>query len=233
MNNYIVSLNNLYKHYKMGDVAVKALNGVSLSVIPADFVAIVGPSGSGKTTLMNMIGLIDKPDSGDVIIESEATNSLSDNELTEKRLKTIGFIFQSFNLIPVLSVRENVELPMLLGKQVAKKNKRLEWVNELIERVGLSGWADHRPSELSGGQRQRVAIARALVNKPKLVLADEPTANLDSETGERILSEMKKFNKELGTTFIFSTHDMAIRDMADHVVQLKDGKIIFDSNLKA
>jgi putative ABC transport system ATP-binding protein len=217
----------------MGDVAVKALNGVSLSVIPADFVAIVGPSGSGKTTLMNMIGLIDKPDSGDVIIESEATNSLSDNELTEKRLKTIGFIFQSFNLIPVLSVRENVELPMLLGKQVAKKNKRLEWVNELIERVGLSGWADHRPSELSGGQRQRVAIARALVNKPKLVLADEPTANLDSETGERILSEMKKFNKELGTTFIFSTHDMAIRDMADHVVQLKDGKIIFDSNLKA
>jgi len=233
MRTNLVSLKNLYKHYQMGDVTVKALDGISISITPGDFVAIVGPSGSGKTTLMNMIGLIDRPDSGEVIIDTRGTDSLSDNELTNLRLKKLGFIFQSFNLMPVLSVRENIELPMLLGKSTLPKSDRREWVEELLDRVGLKNWAGHRPSELSGGQRQRVAIARALVNKPQMVLADEPTANLDSATGEMILSEMKRFNQELGTTFIFSTHDMAIRDMADHVIQLKDGKVFSDSALKA
>ncbi len=225
----LLSLSQLYKHYNLGQTIVKALDGVSLSITRGDFVAVVGPSGSGKTTLMNMIGLIDTPDSGEISIDGQTVNSLDDAALTSLRHLKLGFIFQSFNLIPILSVRENVELPLLLGKNIPSKKDRLTWVDDLINRVGLSPWASHKPSELSGGQRQRVAIARSLVNKPALVLADEPTANLDSATGEMILSEMKRFNQEMGTTFVFSTHDSVIQDMADHVIQLKDGKVIHNS----
>lgn len=227
----LISLDNLIKHYHLGKTTVKALDGITLSINPGDFVAIVGPSGSGKTTLMNMIGLIDKPDSGLTQIDGQKIDHLDERTLTNLRLEKLGFIFQSFNLLSILNVRENVELPLLLGNTIPSKHERKEWVDELINRVGLTEWSAHRPSELSGGQRQRVAIARALVNKPKLVLADEPTANLDSATGEMILTEMKRINHELGTTFIFSTHDMVIRDMADHIIQLKDGQILSDSSL--
>ena len=228
----IVTVKDLSKTYDMGSTSVRALEGISSSILISDFVAFVGPSGSGKTTLMNMIGLIDQPDKGEIALDGQSISGLHDVELTELRLGKVGFIFQSFNLVPILNVRENVELPMLLGASILPKKERWGWVNELIERVGLSQWAEHKPSELSGGQRQRVAIARALVNNPKLVLADEPTANLDSATGEMILSQMKRINEELGTTFVFSTHDVMIQDMADHVVKLKDGRIVFDSSME-
>ena len=210
----------------MGKVIVHAINGIDLAIDKSDFVVIAGPSGAGKTTIMNIMGLIDKPSSGQVEIVGQITNDLSDIELTEIRHEYLGFIFQSFNLIPILNVFENIELPLLLGKRTLAKGERKEWVNYLLKEVGLANWKQHRPSELSGGQRQRVAIARALATKPQIVIADEPTANLDSKTGTTIINLMKKINKEQKTTFIFSTHDIVIREMADHVVQLQDGKII-------
>ncbi|MDC7235221.1 MAG: ABC transporter ATP-binding protein [Spirochaetales bacterium] len=221
----IIRLNNVKKTYRMGEVDVHALNGVDLSLVKGDFVAVAGPSGAGKTTIMNMIGLIDLPTSGDIEINGQNVSTLNDRQLTEMRHEFLGFIFQSFNLLPVLNVRENIELPLLIGKKVPSKSERSDWVNHLIEEVGLSKWHNHKPSELSGGQRQRVAIARALVGKPPIVIADEPTANLDSITGAYILDLMKQMNKEFGTTFVFSTHDAVIREMADHVVLLKDGVV--------
>lgn len=229
----ITTIESLSKTYNLGSTKVKALDTVSFSISMSDFVAFVGPSGSGKTTLMNMLGLIDSPDTGEIRIDGHEIRNLSDQQLTGFRLEKMGFIFQSFNLMPILNVWENVELPMLLGQSIMSKKERRDWVNELVDRVGLSSWANHKPSELSGGQRQRVAIARALVNNPKLVLADEPTANLDSATGEKILSEMKRINSELGTTFVFSTHDAMIRNMADHVIILQDGRIVSDTAIKA
>ena len=223
---HIVKLNNIKKTYPMGKVIVHAINGIDLAIDKSDFVVIAGPSGAGKTTIMNIMGLIDKPSSGQVEIVGQITNDLSDIELTEIRHEYLGFIFQSFNLIPILNVFENIELPLLLGKRTLAKGERKEWVNYLLKEVGLANWKQHRPSELSGGQRQRVAIARALATKPQIVIADEPTANLDSKTGTTIINLMKKINKEQKTTFIFSTHDIVIREMADHVVQLQDGKII-------
>jgi len=210
----------------LGNVVVPALRGISFSIERGDFVSIAGPSGSGKSTILNIIGLIDVPTSGELIIDGKNTKGLSDKELTRFRHEILGFIFQSFNLIPVLNVYENIEFPLLLGKTQVPKSEWKSWIEFLIGEVGLTEWRNHKPNELSGGQRQRVAIARALVTKPSIVLADEPTANLDSTTGEQIIDLMKKINRELETTFIFSTHDAKIVNIADHVIRLRDGMVI-------
>lgn len=222
----IISLENVKKTYYLGKVEVEAVKGVSFCIEKGDFISIAGPSGSGKTTILNMIGLIDKPTSGEVIIDNKPTSKLSDRELTKMRHQVLGFIFQSFNLIPVLNVWENIEFPLLIGETRIAPQEKKEWIDHLIEEVGLTEWKKHKPNELSGGQRQRVAIARALVTRPYIVLADEPTANLDSKTGEQIIELMKKINSELDTTFIFSTHDAKIVSIADHIIRLKDGEII-------
>jgi putative ABC transport system ATP-binding protein len=224
----LIEVRNAKKDYPLGKTVVHALRGVSLTVEKGEFLSIVGPSGSGKTTLLNLIGCIDHPTEGEVLIESKNTASLSDKELTSLRLSSIGFIFQTFNLIPVLNVRENIEFPLLLMKDrsqlpSAEINTRVE---KLIEAVGLKDFITHKPAELSGGQRQRVAIARALVTNPPLVLADEPTANLDSETGEAILAIMRQLNEQEHTTFIFSTHNPDVLKYATRIVKLKDGLIV-------
>jgi putative ABC transport system ATP-binding protein len=223
--NTIVSVKNATKNYPLGKVIVQALRGVSLDVAEGEFLSIAGPSGSGKTTLLNLIGCVDTPTDGIVEVAGKDTRLLSERALTELRLNTIGFIFQSFNLVSVLSVFQNVELPLLLQRKLGAADRRAR-VLALLERVGLAGHAEHRPSELSGGQRQRVAIARALVTGPKLVLADEPTANLDSVTGKNILDLMKELNRTERTTFIFSTHDAQVMAHATSVVRLADGKFV-------
>jgi putative ABC transport system ATP-binding protein len=220
----IVSIQDVYKEYPLDKVVVPALQGVSLTVEQGDFLSIVGPSGSGKTTLLNLIGCVDVATSGTVLVDGKNTKSLNDRQLTDLRLNTLGFIFQSFNLVPVLSVFQNVEFPLLLQRKFTKE-ERAQRVNELLAKVGLDKHSKHRPSELSGGQRQRVAIARALVTRPKIVLADEPTANLDSVTGENIIDLMKEMNKQEKTTFIFSTHDAKVMSHANSVIRLADGKI--------
>ena len=221
----IVSVKDAVKNYTLGNVVVPALRGVTLDVVEGDFIAIAGPSGSGKTTLLNLIGCVDTPTSGTVEVEGKDTRRLSERQLTTLRLHTIGFIFQSFNLVSVLSVFQNVELPLLLQRRLSG-SERAQRVMGLLERVGIREYANHRPSELSGGQRQRVAIARALVTKPGLVLADEPTANLDSVTGQNILDVMKELNRTEGTTFIFSTHDQRVMSNANAIVRLADGKFV-------
>ena len=220
----IVSIQNVRKDYPLDKVVVQALQGVSLEVNEGDFISIAGPSGSGKTTLLNLIGCVDVASSGLVLVDGQDTAKLSDRQLTDLRLNTLGFIFQSFNLVPVLSVFQNVEFPLLLQKRLSAP-ERASRVNELLAKVGLDKHALHRPSELSGGQRQRVAIARALVTRPKIVLADEPTANLDSVTGENIIDLMKEMNRVEKTTFIFSTHDAKVMSHANSVIMLADGKI--------
>ena len=238
----LIELKDISKNYKMDKVIVKAVDKASFSIKKGEFAAISGSSGSGKSTLLNIIGLIDLPTSGSLLLNGNdiyaqtklsADTKLSavlDKKLTVLRRKSRGFIFQTFNLIPVLNVRENVELPLTLGSSFATetmgKKELDEWIDFLIETVGLSAWKNHKPSELSGGQRQRVAIARALATKAPMILADEPTANLDSKNGDQILELMKTLNKELETTFIFSTHDAKIVNMADHVIKISDGKII-------
>jgi len=221
----IISMKEVKKNYPLGKTTVEAVKGVSFDIQKGDFVSIAGPSGSGKSTILNMIGCIDTPTSGRVTVDGTDTAGLGDREITRLRHRTLGFIFQSFNLIPVLNVFENIEFPLLIGDTQIAVKERKEWIDFLIEEVGLSQWAKHRSNELSGGQRQRVAIARALATKPLIVLADEPTANLDSVTGGQILELMKKINRELGTTFIFSTHDQKIVDIANHVIRLKDGLV--------
>ena len=218
-------LEGVWKIYHLGKTEVPALKGIDLSIKEGDFATIAGPSGSGKSTLLNLIGCIDVASSGTVRVAGHDTSTLNDRCITRLRHRTIGFIFQSFNLMPVLNVFENVEFPLLLGGKTPPKAERHEYTNYLIEQVGLSEWRRHRPSELSGGQRQRVAIARALVTRPQIVLADEPTANLDSKTGTAIIELMKKINTELATTFIFSTHDPSIVEIADHIVHLHDGEV--------
>jgi putative ABC transport system ATP-binding protein len=220
----MITLTNLSKSYPMGRLQVEALRGVSLELSKGDFIAVAGPSGSGKTTLMNIIGLIDRPSEGSVLIEGRETAGLSRKELTRLRRECIGFVFQSFNLLPVLNVFENVELPLVIGERGTRAERR-ERVEYLLEEVGLADRRRHRPPELSGGQQQRVAIARALVTSPKIIIADEPTANLDSANGSRILELMQKVNREEGSTFIFSTHDPDIWKMADHVIFLRDGRV--------
>ena len=268
----VITLDNVHKTYPLGKQRVEAVKGVSFSIEKGEFAAISGPSGSGKSTILNMVGLIDLPTSGKIIIdgldvydgfnlentELDAGRLNNYNEKKNKKIKTtipkkldrrvtgmrrshLGFIFQTFNLIPVLNVYENIEFPLLLeskDKNLAcpvdsfSKKEKEEWIHYLMEKTGLVDWEKHKPSELSGGQRQRVAIARALVTKAPVILADEPTANLDSVNSAQILSLMKDLNKdpELQTTFIFSTHDSRIVQMCDHVVHIFDGQIKEDEH---
>ena len=221
----IVSLSDVTKTYTLGKVQVPALRGVTLDVFPGEFISIAGPSGSGKTTALNLIGCVDTATAGVVRVDGQDTKQLSERQLTNLRLHTIGFIFQSFNLVSVLSVFQNVEFPLLLQRKLNAK-ERNQRVMTLLEQVGLEKHARHRPNELSGGQRQRVPVARALVTRPKLVLADEPTANLDSVTGQNIIDLMKELNRKEGTTFIFSTHDAKVMNHANAVWRLADGKIL-------
>ncbi|HEY6001709.1 MAG TPA: ABC transporter ATP-binding protein [Anaeromyxobacter sp.] len=220
----IVSVRNVSKNYMLGKTVVPAVREVSLDVNEGEFLSIAGPSGSGKTTLLNLVGCVDTPTSGTVLVNGRDTSRLSERALTDLRLRTIGFIFQSFNLVSVLSVFQNVEFPLLLQGTLTKKERRAR-VLGLLEAVGLAEHSRHRPSELSGGQRQRVAIGRALVTRPKLVLADEPTANLDSATGANIIDLMRDMNRKDGTTFIFSTHDPKVMSHANAVVRIADGRI--------
>jgi putative ABC transport system ATP-binding protein len=221
----IVSVRDLTKEYRLGNVIVPALKRVSLDLGAGEFLAVAGPSGSGKTTLLNMIGCVDTPTGGTVEVDGEHTTLMAERALTDLRLHKIGFIFQSFNLITVLTVFQNVELPLLL-QRVGPAAERRRRVLDLLERVGIAPYANQRPNELSGGQRQRVAIARALVTGPKLVLADEPTANLDSVNGQMILDLMKHLNKEKGTTFFFSTHDARVMANAEAIIRLADGAVV-------
>ena len=272
----VVSLKDVHKFYPLGKERIEAVRGVSFDIEKGEFAAVSGPSGSGKSTILNMIGLIDLPSSGSIVIgdtdvydgvdlaDAETVNTRwssagpdkkdgkkkkvriaipakLDRRITALRRSHLGFIFQTFNLIPVLNVYENVEFPLLLESKDKNskspvddfsKAEKEEWINYLIEKVGLTDWKNHKANELSGGQRQRVAIARALVTKAPVILADEPTANLDSKNSEQILSLMKSLNKDpdLQTTFIFSTHDSRIVDMCDHVVHILDGQVINDEH---
>jgi len=224
----IVEIRDLVKNYALGSTLVQAVRGVDLAIAEGEFLSIVGPSGSGKTTLLNVIGCIDQATSGSVLVAGQDVTTLHDRDRTNLRLHRIGFIFQSFNLIPVLDVIENIEFPLLLMKNVSRKDARSRAM-ELADAVGLSEHLKHRPGELSGGQRQRVAIARALVTKPDLVLADEPTANLDSVTGEQILQLMAGLNRDRGTTFVFSTHDPQVLTYARRVVRMHDGRLVSEA----
>jgi putative ABC transport system ATP-binding protein len=217
-----VKTEDVTKDYQLGRTTVSALRGVSLSVEAGEFMAVAGPSGSGKSTLLNLIGCLDHPTSGRVLIAGQDVKALDDNALTDLRAHRIGFIFQTFNLIPVLSALENVEFPLLFRGGVAKPRER---ARRALAEVGLADCAGQRPDELSGGQRQRVAVARALVTDPVIVLADEPTANLDSKTGEAIIDLMLEINRRDGTTFIFSTHDPKVMGHARRVVRLADGRL--------
>lgn len=219
----VVRVEQAKKNYLLGKTTVYALKGVALTVEKGEFLAIAGPSGSGKTTLLNLISGIEKPTSGKVFIDEDELSELSQNELADIRAEKIGFIFQNFNLLPVLTAIENVEYP-LHNKRIASLEKRKK-AEEALKQVGLSQFKHHKPMELSGGQRQRVAIARAIAIEPSLILADEPTANLDHKTGEEILHLMKKINQERLATFIFSTHDTKIMNMANRVIKLWDGLI--------
>jgi putative ABC transport system ATP-binding protein len=229
MNMALIEMQNIKKDYFLGETVVHALQGIDLQIDKGEFIAIWGPSGSGKTTLLNLIGAIDEPSTGNLAIAGKEVRSLSDNQRSELRNETIGFIFQGFNLIPVLSALENVMLPLQirgasLGEAKAKALSRLQ-------EVGLSEVIRHRPAKMSGGQQQRVAIARALVNDPSLVIADEPTANLDSETARMIIGLMRELNEKEATTFIFSTHDQRLLDRVKRLVRLEDGRIV-DGGMK-
>ena len=221
----IINVKDLWKTYPMGNIEINALKGINLEIAEGEFVSIAGPSGSGKTTLMNILGLIDKYSRGYLEINNLEIKNQNRQELARLRREYIGFVFQSFNLLPVLNVFENVELPLVIAKKGGTKAERRDRVNYLLEEVGLSKRKNHIPAELSGGEQQRVAIARALVTAPKIVIADEPTANLDSDTGEKVLNLMQNLNREEKTTFIFSTHNPEIWEMANHVIFLHDGTI--------
>jgi len=223
----LIKLKGLEKIYQQGKIEVPALRGIDLEIESGEFTTIFGPSGSGKTTLLNMIGCLDKSTAGEIIFDGHSINDLDNKQLAEVRRYNLGFVFQSYNLIPVLTAFENVEFAIRLIDKHSKKDRR-DKVMALLEEVGLGEMADRRPNELSGGQKQRVAIARALIKEPKLVLADEPTANLDSETSQEVLELMKEMNEELNTTFIFSTHDPQVMDYARRLIEIKDGKISKD-----
>jgi putative ABC transport system ATP-binding protein len=222
----IVECREIRKTYYQGKVEVRALNGLNLSIEKGGFVAIAGPSGSGKTTLLNIIGGLDAADSGRVILDGNVLEEMNQSQLADLRLHRVGFVFQAYNLIPVLSAMENVEFVMLL--QGVTPAERRERARSILDDVGLEGRYDRRPSELSGGQQQRVAVARAIVSSPAIVLADEPTANLDSETGRGLLKMMQEMNKQRNVTFIFSTHDRMVMDYAWRLIHIRDGKVAED-----
>jgi len=222
----VLELNNVHKVYNKTHVEVHAVNGVDLDFEEGEFAAIVGPSGSGKTTLLNMIGGLDTPSEGKIEVNSTDLSTLKSSAVIDFRMRNIGFVFQSYNLIPVLTAKENVEFIMNLQKW--PKKKRDERTMELLKAVGLGERAHSKPSQLSGGQQQRVAVARALASKPKFVLADEPTANLDSKSTENLLDIMEKLNRDENITFIFSTHDARVVKKARRVITLEDGKVVSD-----
>jgi len=220
----VIRIENASKIYRLGDQDVTALKNVNLEVREGNFMAIAGSSGSGKSTLLNIMGCIDTPSKGRVIIEGKDVSGQTPDDLADIRARTIGFIFQTFNLLPVLSAEENVEYPLLQMPEISKEERRSR-VDFYLKMVGLGKYAHHRPNQLSGGQRQRVAIARALVTHSRVVLADEPTANLDRRTGESILELMQKINQENKTTFVFSTHDKRVMSRAEQLVRMEDGQI--------
>ncbi|HOX47273.1 MAG TPA: ABC transporter ATP-binding protein [Myxococcota bacterium] len=224
----MVELRKVSKEYPLGKLTVRALAEMDLCIGKGEFTVVAGPSGSGKTTLLNMVGCVDVPSSGEVLIEGQPTSRLKDRARTKLRLHKLGFIFQTFNLIPVLTAEQNVEFPLLLQGELSRAERRAR-VREMLELVGLGALVRQRPNEMSGGQRQRVAIARALVSLPHIVLADEPTANLDTATGLTIIELMKKLNRERQTTFIFSTHDPRVMEHARRIVRIVDGRIEGDA----
>ncbi|GMT44776.1 MAG: ABC transporter ATP-binding protein [bacterium] len=222
----IIEARNIYKVYNETKVPVNALNGVDLKIEEGEFTAIVGPSGSGKTTLLNILGGLDLPSKGDIFIEGTNLKNLSSRQLIDFRLHNIGFVFQSYNLIPVLTAKENTEF--ILELQKVPKKERIQKAMELLEAVGIADKADHKPGQLSGGQQQRVAVARALASQPRFIIADEPTANLDSRSTNDLLEIMAEMNRKYHSTFIFATHDQRVMDKAHRIVTIDDGKIIGD-----
>ena len=223
----LVKLENVSKIYHTNAVEFPALEKVSFSIDNAEFLSIAGPSGSGKTTILNIIVCLDSPTSGTVLLDGSDISKKSSNELADIRRYNLGFIFQTFNLIPILSAFENVEFPLILKGNLKEADRR-QIVEDILKDVGLQDFMNRKPNELSGGQQQRVAIARALVKKPKLILADEPTANLDSKTGQEVLELMKNLNEKTGATFVFSTHDRMVMDYARRIISLHDGQIAGD-----
>lgn len=222
----LVELRQVEKIYRLGEQSITALHAINLRIYPGEFVAVWGPSGSGKSTLCNLIGMLDVPSAGTVHINGQDVTTLSDNRRSEIRNKSIGFVFQSFNLIPVLSALENIMLPLQIAKASTAQAKRL--AQERLAEVGLAEYASQRPAKLSGGQQQRVAIARALVSNPSLVIADEPTANLDSENAIKIIETMRELSNRNGTTFVFSTHDHRLLERVERQIQMRDGNIMED-----
>lgn len=222
----IIEISDLRKVYQLGKTTVEALRGVDFSVAEGEFTVVLGPSGSGKTTLLNIIGCLDRATSGKYLLDGEDVSNRDFNDLSEIRNYKIGFIFQNFNLIPVLDVLENIEFPCLVREKKEDRNLLRERVKAVCAEVGLERFMKHKPDELSGGQRQRVAIARALITQPRLVLADEPTANLDSKTSDQILELMQKLNREHSTTFLFATHDPRVMELARRTVRIKDGMVV-------
>lgn len=224
----VIKTHQLSRHYGSGDTLVKALDAVDMTIAPGEFTAIVGPSGSGKSTLLQLVGGLDVPTKGEIWLADKAISTMSGRELSDFRRDHIGFIFQAYNLIPVLTAAENCEYIMLL--QGVPEVERKRRVQDMLARVGLSGKEGRRPSELSGGQQQRVAVARAMVSQPKLILADEPTANLDSHTGKDLLDMMHDLNRKDGMTFVFSTHDPMIMERANRLITLRDGRVEEDDH---
>jgi putative ABC transport system ATP-binding protein len=226
MAQYVIDIDSLTKIYQTGKTEFKALNNVKLKIRKGDFVCIMGPSGSGKSTLMNIIGCLDRPTSGTVIIDGENISSVNDNQLAEIRSRKVGFIFQKFNLMPTLTALKNIALPMVfIGQNKASREQRAA---DLLAKVGLANWATHKPAELSGGQQQRIAIARALCNNPSIILADEPTGNLDTKTGEQIMELLVSLNRE-GKTILLVTHAIALKRFSNRVVNMLDGEISEES----
>ena len=226
MSEWAIKLKDVRKTYRTGPIEVPALRGVSLRIGPGEFAATAGPSGSGKTTLLNIIGGLDRADAGEIWVAGQNLQTLSASELAHLRLQRIGFVFQTYNLLPVLTALENAEFTLLLQGMPARQ--RREKVEKLFSEIGLAGLEDRRPAELSGGQQQRVAVARAMVTEPALILADEPTANLDSASAIALLDVMEQLNRTTGTTFLFSTHDPMVMERAHRLIRLRDGQITGD-----